>query len=616
MDPAAVLQTVLSVIQSGTVPENIASTPSQSSAVVPPPTSNGTFPDATPSSLPELLASLLSINATQLLVIGAFVEALRRLFTMVWENAGDDLWLTASFEWDDDTTDWIMYWLSRRGVFNTARSIEVSNYCYGLKTSTIEGLEDDGWEDGQMSFIPSLSKTYSLWYRGRYMTIRREKSDRGSYYRPVQVLQLRIFSRDPRLLRSLLLEARQEYQEASQHVVNVYVAESADRWKHVAKQEKRPISSVILDPGVLELVLNDAKDFLHSKKWYADRGIPFRRGYLLYGAPGAGKTSMIHSIAGELGLNIYILSLTMMALDDNSLKSLIAHLPQSCILLIEDIDAAFHRGVKRDIQDPEKEAKHSGGKEAPAGPQGEDGDKMKQPLYNGVTLSGVLNALDGIAAQEGRILFATTNDYSALDPALLRPGRLDLHIEFQLASQYQARELFRRFYTTDDDATSSEGADVDEKVDSGYASSSSEPAHDRLPGPPCLTDGDSTLPSSQNASSSFPEGVQSVYVGMERGSGRLPSLSKEEVLALADRFASIIPPRAFSMATLQGYLMAYKIRPLEALADAPAWVTSRQQEKQQPAAASDRSEKQAGAKGDAAIASGDATVLSLIDSNP
>ncbi|KAJ3001211.1 hypothetical protein NUW54_g6574 [Trametes sanguinea] len=115
------------------------------------------------------------------------------------------------------------------------------------------------------------------------------------------------------------------------------------------------------------------------------------------------------------------------------------------------------------------------------------------------------------------------------------------------------------------------GTDVDEKVDSGYTSSSPEPAHDRLSGTQGLADGDSTLPSSRNASSSFPEGVQSVYVGMERGSGRLPSLSKEEVLALADRFASIIPPRTFSMATLQGYLMAYKIRPLEALADAPAW---------------------------------------------
>ena len=69
-------------------------------------------------------------------------------------------------------------------------------------------------------------------------------------------------------------------------------------------------------------------------------GIPFRRGYLLYGAPGAGKTSMIHSIAGELGLDIYILSLTVMSLDDNSLKSLIAHLPTSCIVLIAALTCA------------------------------------------------------------------------------------------------------------------------------------------------------------------------------------------------------------------------------------------------------------------------------------
>ncbi|CDO69340.1 hypothetical protein BN946_scf184746.g21 [Trametes cinnabarina] len=565
MDPAQILQTVLSVIQSGIGAEDLASPPPQAAATAPHASALG------PSSLPQLLSALLSMHATQFVLIGAFIEALRRLFSMLWESAGDDFWLTATFDWDDDTSD-------------TARSIEVSSYCYGLKTSTIEGLEDDdGWEDGRMSFIPSLSKTYSLWYRGRYMTFRREKTDRGSYYRPTQVLELRIFSRDPRLLRDLLLEARQAYQKASQHVINVYVADGSDRWKHVAKQEKRPVSSVILDPGVLELVLHDARDFLQSKKWYADRGIPFRRGYLLYGAPGAGKTSMIHSIAGELGLNIYILSLTMMALDDNSLKSLIAHLPQSCILLIEDIDAAFHRGVKRDIQDPEKEAKRTGalGAAAAGGPAGEDGEKMQQPLYNGVTLSGVLNALDGIAAQEGRILFATTNDYSALDPALLRPGRLDLHVEFQLASQYQARELFKRFYTSEDDEDlvhSSEAAGVDEKDDSGCVASSSD-LDDRPSVAFMPPNGEPTLSASSRARSPFPDGVQSVYVGMERGTGSLPKLSKEEIAALADRFASLIPPRAFSMATLQGYLMAYKIRPWDAIGDAPGWVASRLQEK-------------------------------------
>ena len=114
------------------------------------------------------------------------------------------------------------------------------------------------------------------------------------------------------------------------------------------------MKSIILDPGVIELVLNDAKDFLASKEWYAERGIPHRRGYLLYGAPGAGKTSLIHSIAGELNLDVYILSLTRLGMDDASLNSTISELPEECIVLIEDIDAAFHQGIKRDLADPER----------------------------------------------------------------------------------------------------------------------------------------------------------------------------------------------------------------------------------------------------------------------
>ena len=101
-------------------------------------------------------------------------------------------------------------------------------------------------EDGKVSFIPSLDKTYSLWYKGRYMTVRREKQNEGSYMRPKQVLVVRyvdhipawrsamdsdswrpysMLSRDPQLLRDLLMEARREYKEARKDVIDVYVAE-------------------------------------------------------------------------------------------------------------------------------------------------------------------------------------------------------------------------------------------------------------------------------------------------------------------------------------------------------------------------------------------------------
>lgn len=58
------------------------------------------------------------------------------------------------------------------------------------------------------------------------------------------------------------------------------------------------------------MLIADAKDFLASEAWYAERGIPYRRGYLLYGVPGSGKTSLIHAIAGELSLDIYVVSLS------------------------------------------------------------------------------------------------------------------------------------------------------------------------------------------------------------------------------------------------------------------------------------------------------------------
>jgi hypothetical protein len=84
-------------------------------------------------------------------------------------------------------------------------------------------------------------------------------------------------------------------------------------------------------------------------------GIPFRRGYLLYGAPGSGKTSIIHSLAGELGLDIYIISLSKTGLDDTSLNSLISSLPEQCIAIMEDIDAAFTHGLNRETAGTELE---------------------------------------------------------------------------------------------------------------------------------------------------------------------------------------------------------------------------------------------------------------------
>ncbi|OSD04832.1 P-loop containing nucleoside triphosphate hydrolase protein [Trametes coccinea BRFM310] len=575
MDPIMVLQTVMSAIQSGAVNLTAADAARSENTTATSATNDGVaVASFSLLQLPTLLTMLLSYSAVRdwlkLLLLGALVETGRRLLTKVYHDIINYFWLTATFDGNDECVDWLMFWLSKHSIFRTARTLDVSTRSFGKNTAMAgEQSSEDDTDGRKISFLPSLSTTYTLWYRYRYVSITRDEVVDGPWNGRRQTLQVQILTRDHQILRDLLLEAKNLFHRASENMISIYVSDPSDYWKRVSTHHKRPMQSIILDPGTIELVLEDAKDFFASKAWYAERGIPHRRGYLLYGAPGSGKTSLIHSIAGELNLDVYILSLTRLGLDDTSLSSIIADLPTQCIVLVEDIDAAFHQGVKRDIADPERD----------------QGERAQQSVGKGsessgtvgrVTLSGLLNALDGIAAQEGRILFATTNDYDALDPALCRPGRLDLHIEFKLASKYQCREMFRRFYLPSnpeaDSSKAEEDPEVDEK-DSGYGSRDAR------------TDG-SLDNSAQSCGSSADSTHESstVYVGMAH-TVRAPKLSPRKAAELADSFASAIPNRAFSMATLQGYLMAYKTRPYDAVADAPAWVERKLQEKKAKAPA-------------------------------
>ncbi|KAG6831542.1 hypothetical protein H0H92_009461 [Tricholoma furcatifolium] len=326
---------------------------------------------------------------------------------------------------------------------------------------------------------------------------------------------------------------------------------SSNRWNHVACRARRPISSIVLDPGVSDVILEDARDFLRSKPWYAERGIPFRRGYLLYGSPGSGKTSLIHCMAGELMLDVYIISLSRAGLDDASLSELVNALPERCLALMEDIDAAFTHGVTRNLDEENNDPKKANAPPPPAG-------SASTPTPSRLSLSGLLNALDGVGAQEGRILFATTNRYSALDEALCRPGRMDLHIEFKDASKYQARELFKRFYLPTPAADSTKKEQTPEEIE----------------------DDCSQLVNDKSLEDKTPPVDLSIFKG-QKHTNRAPVLSRVRIDELAQRFADSIPDREHSMASLQGFLMSYKTRPVEAVDGVDAWLEKEKKRKQE-----------------------------------
>ena len=172
---------------------------------------------------------------------------------------------------------------------------------------------------------------------------------------------------------------------------------------------------------MFQTLLDDAKRFLKLQTWYHERGIPFRRGYLLYGPPGTGKSSCVSALAAALDMNICMVHLSNKNLSDDKLNSLLLNTPYSSIILLEDIDHAL---------DSTKKPKRSS----------DDDDEGT------VTLAGLLNCIDGVIAQEGRLVFMTTNHVTKLPVALVRPGRVDLSMLVDYATEEQIEQMFLNFY--------------------------------------------------------------------------------------------------------------------------------------------------------------------------
>ncbi|KAF8159432.1 P-loop containing nucleoside triphosphate hydrolase protein [Crassisporium funariophilum] len=524
--------------------------------------SNGTLSQtssAFPTDLTSLFTFLVSFSALRdwlkLIVLGGVLETFRRLAFHLYYKLYNSFFITARFDEDDSSYDWMMVFLSDQPSWRMARDVQVSTRSYGLNSSAvmIEGEPEDPMAvmsgSRPLAYVPSTASTHSMWYKGHWMRVSRSTKDGGYYGHKEDILEICILSWNHTILNRLLLDAKKAYKAAQETTISIFVSDSSNNWRHIASRPKRPLTSIVLDPGIKDLLMDDARDFLESKGWYSARGIPFRRGYLLYGAPGSGKTSIIHSLAGELGLDVYVVSLSRVGLDDTALSELISDLPEKCIALMEDIDAAFSQTVNRDEDDAKDDPTKQKDPNAPA------------PRTTS-SLSGLLNALDGVGAQEGRILFATTNKYASLDSALCRPGRMDIHIEFKLASQFQAQELYRCFYLPDTEEDK-EGKETgteksNDNVDSGYSSD--------------VTVNEKTSPTTTSSELEVVTPSEPTTLGDRAHRARAPKLSRGKINALAARFSAAIPEREFSMASLQGYLMAYKVRPYEAVEQAPHWV--------------------------------------------
>jgi chaperone BCS1 len=284
----------------------------------------------------------------------------------------------------------------------------------GPRTLEVRVLGDD---EGQRA-TRLAAGTDEFWARvhGKWchVTVRREDGASRQALLTRSIMEIEVLWCSQTALREIVHEAvrRATYVETRQ-IVDLY-----NRHGHptTIRIPKRDPKTLCLPQGLFESTAQRLHEFCGAREQYEWAGIPWRFGALLSGSPGTGKTSLAHALASRLGLRIAVITLADLE-TDQELVDLFRGISEQAIVLIEDIDCAFRQ-------------RNEGGEAAA-----------------GISFSGFLNCIDGVMApQNGRILIMTTNHPERLDPALIRPGRVDLQLEVPLLCRQDASDYVDRVF--------------------------------------------------------------------------------------------------------------------------------------------------------------------------
>ena len=531
----------------------------------------------------------------------------------------------------DDLFGTMMEWVSTTQISPSRRNVLAKTR--GAKAAEdFEGAANDVMSGGMFDYNKWSARTppryvpyygrHILWHNGRPFLFRR--SPKATALQSLQVrfgnaneddlIQLDCIGRSVDPIKDMLKTAKtwslakQRNTTTIRHPTPKDKARNGGMWSKTFSRPSRPMDTVILDAEQKDMIVKDMNEYLHpsSPKWYATRGLPYRRGYLFYGPPGTGKTSLSFALAGIFGLEIYVISLQEPTLGESDLMGLFNSLPRRCIVLLEDVDAA---GLIRDGKSDDSEKGRGKGRRKAKGGQKMDSETKSQQKQAtdpssktdddftlkdlakelrsigaakggnegnqsnphrqagaGISLSGLLNAIDGVASHEGRVLIMTTNHPERLDSALVRPGRVDWRVEFQRATKDQIEELFVRMYVSSDEDSSPKAA-----INGASKASLNGSTNGHL-------------------EEKQPNG-QVVFDDFEEDHSVAAPASQLELEELAADFASHIPDDTFTPAEIQNHLMRYKKEPRTAVAKVDDWMRKQLAENEEEEESASREER-------------------------
>lgn len=267
----------------------------------------------------------------------------------------------------------------------------------------------------EFEVIPEYG-TYYLMYKRRLMMVehRKEAQPNLNQRRPTRSIKLQIwFSWDRNMLLGILQEARADYERSRSKRVDHFRSDAYGDWIG-SSVPARPVTSLFHPPALVQDLFGDVEIFLNSRQMYEELGIPYRRGYLLAGPPGTGKSSLILGVASYFELPIYSVPLRGNQITGERLTGLLANCRKPSLIALEDIDCLSVATSR------------------------------KSNTNDSLTIADLLNAVDGIGASEDRVLFMTANHPETLDFALTRAGRVDRNFYIDYARDEELRSFHRR----------------------------------------------------------------------------------------------------------------------------------------------------------------------------